>query len=89
MVVAVPLPLPLPLLTPPPALPSAPPPPAARARGISAAQARQALVVSFGAEVVQQLGYSQVMGRIQADVERTLGTREVAAQEGAGGAERN
>ena len=46
-------------------------------------------MVSFGAEVVQQLGYSQVMGRIQADVERTLGTREVAAQEGAGGAERN
>ncbi len=43
-----------------------------RARGISADAARQALVYSFGAEVVQQLGYEALTQRIQRDVVAAL-----------------
>ncbi|KAG2445647.1 hypothetical protein HXX76_000257 [Chlamydomonas incerta] len=43
-----------------------------RARGISAELARQALVFSFGAEVVQRMGHPALQKRVQADVSRTL-----------------
>lgn len=39
-----------------------------RARGVSYDQARQALVYSFGAEVVQELKYDKLVSRIQQDV---------------------
>lgn len=47
-----------------------------RARGISAEAARQALVYSFGAEVVRTLKYKQLIARIQEDVVSTLQTVE-------------
>jgi Fe-S cluster assembly protein SufD len=43
-----------------------------RARGVSYEQARQALVYSFGAEVVQLLKYDKLVARIQADVQASL-----------------
>jgi Fe-S cluster assembly protein SufD len=43
-----------------------------RARGVSYDQARQALVYSFGAEVVQELKYEKLVGRIQQDVRECL-----------------
>ncbi len=43
-----------------------------RARGVSYDQARQALVYSFGAEVVQELKYDKLVGRIQQDVVNSL-----------------
>lgn len=43
-----------------------------RARGVSYDQARQALVYSFGAEVVQDLKYEKLVGRIQQDVRDCL-----------------
>jgi Fe-S cluster assembly protein SufD len=49
-----------------------------RARGVSYEQARQALVYSFGAEVVQQLKHEKLVGRIQDDVRACL-RRAVAA----------
>jgi len=49
-----------------------------RARGISAEAARQALVYSFGAEVVQELGYEALSGRIQKDVVAALQPTVVA-----------
>lgn len=52
-----------------------PPPPNApfpRARGIPAEVARQSLVYSFGAEVVQALRYDRLTARIQADVVASL-----------------
>lgn len=39
-----------------------------RARGVSYEQARQALVFSFGAEVVQELKYEKLVRRIQQNV---------------------
>ncbi len=47
-----------------------------RARGISAEAARQALVFSFGAEVVQHMKYPALVSRVQADVASTLRTVE-------------
>lgn len=49
-----------------------PPPRSGRARGIPAEVARQSLVYSFGAEVVQRLRYDRLVARIQADVVATL-----------------
>lgn len=43
-----------------------------RARGVSYEVARQALVFSFGAEVVQQLRHEALVQRIQADVTSSL-----------------
>ncbi|GIL47358.1 hypothetical protein Vafri_4195 [Volvox africanus] len=43
-----------------------------RARGISADVARQALVFSFGSEVVQRMGRPGLAKRVQEDVARTL-----------------
>lgn len=43
-----------------------------RARGISAEAARQALVYSFGAEVVQSLKHKQLVQRVQGDVGAAL-----------------
>ncbi|EFJ51036.1 iron-sulfur cluster assembly protein [Volvox carteri f. nagariensis] len=43
-----------------------------RARGISAEAARQALVFSFGSEVVQRMGRQALAKRVQEDVSRTL-----------------
>eukprot|EP00878_Enallax_costatus_P007611 GHUV01007969.1.p1 GENE.GHUV01007969.1~~GHUV01007969.1.p1 ORF type:complete len:263 (+),score=86.50 GHUV01007969.1:108-791(+) len=43
-----------------------------RARGVSYEQARQALVFSFGAEVVQELKYEKLVSRIQQDVVESL-----------------
>ena len=43
-----------------------------RARGIPADVARQSLVYSFGAEVVQGLRYEKLVARIQADMEAAL-----------------
>lgn len=43
-----------------------------RARGISYEQARQALVFSFGAEVVQDLKYEKLVSRIQQNVVESL-----------------
>lgn len=43
-----------------------------RARGVSYDQARQALVYSFGAEVVQELQYDKLVSRIQQDVVTSL-----------------
>ena len=42
------------------------------ARGISAESARQALVFSFGAEVIQRMGHPVLQKRVQDDVSRTL-----------------
>mmetsp|Transcript_19381 Transcript_19381/g.41937 ORF Transcript_19381/g.41937 Transcript_19381/m.41937 type:complete len:485 (+) Transcript_19381:93-1547(+) len=55
-----------------------------RARGIDAATARQALVASFGAEVVQRLQYKSLLARIQADVAAML--KDVDLSAGAGDA---
>ena len=43
-----------------------------RSRGIDAATARRALVVSFGAEVMQQMGHDALMERMQASVRSRL-----------------
>lgn len=43
-----------------------------RARGVSYEQARQALVYSFGAEVVQQLKHEKLVARIQQDIVSSL-----------------
>ncbi|GLC59202.1 hypothetical protein PLESTB_001461400 [Pleodorina starrii] len=43
-----------------------------RARGISAEAARQALVFSFGSEVIQRMGRPALAKRVQQDVSRTL-----------------
>lgn len=43
-----------------------------RARGVSYEQARQALVYSFGAEVVQQLKHEKLVARIQQDIRDSL-----------------
>lgn len=43
-----------------------------RARGVSYEQARQALVYSFGAEVVQQLKHEKLVARIQQDIVNSL-----------------
>jgi len=43
-----------------------------QARGVSYDQARQALVDSFGAEVVQDLSYDKLVSRIQQDVVTSL-----------------
>ena len=43
-----------------------------RARGIPAEVARQALVYSFGAEVVQSLAHPRLVDRVQADVVAAL-----------------
>ncbi|KXZ47412.1 hypothetical protein GPECTOR_35g850 [Gonium pectorale] len=43
-----------------------------RARGISAESARQALVFSFGSEVVQRMRHPALQQRVQEDVSRTL-----------------
>lgn len=43
-----------------------------RARGIDATAARQALVFSFGSEIVQELKYKALQARIQEDVSATL-----------------
>lgn len=43
-----------------------------RARGVSYEQARQALVYSFGAEVVQQLKHEKLVARIQQDIVASL-----------------
>ena len=50
--------------------------PFARARGIPAEVARQSLVYSFGAEVVQGLRYDKLVARIQADVVAALRVAE-------------
>lgn len=50
-----------------------------RARGINSDAARQALVFSFGAEVVRELMYEGLTSRIQADVVETLKTADVPA----------
>lgn len=47
-------------------------PSSCRARGISAEMARQALVFSFGSEVVQRMSRSALAKRVQEDVSRTL-----------------
>jgi hypothetical protein len=46
------------------------------ARGIPADAARQALVRSFGAEVVQRLGHDALAARVQADVVAALRAAE-------------
>lgn len=43
-----------------------------RARGVSYDQARQALVYSFGAEVVQQLKHEKLVARLQQDIVESL-----------------
>lgn len=43
-----------------------------RARGVSYEQARQSLVYSFGAEVVQQLKHKTLVARIQQDIVNSL-----------------
>jgi hypothetical protein len=50
-----------------------------RARGIDQTAARQALVYSFGAEVVQQLGYKSLQERLQRDVAAALSGVDVAS----------
>jgi Fe-S cluster assembly protein SufD len=45
-----------------------------RARGIDAETARQALVYSFGAEVVQLLGHDELVKRMRRLIEDSLGT---------------
>lgn len=49
-----------------------------RARGIPAEVARQSLVYSFGAEVVQGLRYDRLVARIQADVVAALQVAEAS-----------
>lgn len=60
-------------------------PPPCRARGISALVARQALVASFGAEVTRELAMPELLGRVQADVSRTLASANLTAPLAAGG----
>lgn len=50
-----------------------------RARGIDQTAARQALVYSFGAEVVQQLGYKSLQERLQRDVAVALSGVDVSS----------
>ena len=49
-----------------------------RARGIAADAARQALVYSFGAEVVQALRHERLVARVQADIVAALRDAEAA-----------
>lgn len=55
-----------------------------RARGISAEQAREALVFSFGSEVVQQLKHERLVKRLQQDVAAALAANKVSSPAAAG-----
>jgi Fe-S cluster assembly protein SufD len=48
-----------------------------RSRGIDSAEARKALVFSFGAEVVQQLSHKALVERVQAVVGAKLGEKSL------------
>ena len=49
-----------------------------RARGVDVETARQALVYSFGSEVVQKLSHEKLIERIQAAVKDTLASAGMA-----------
>eukprot|EP00955_Chlamydomonas_euryale_P069540 360484-Chlamydomonas_euryale.AAC.10 len=53
-----------------------------RTRGIDAETARRALVVSFGAEVMQHLGHAALLKRMQGAVSETLLQADIGAVDG-------